>query len=205
MAGAQDSRGVKSEGENQGDDVRVVNEFSDVALVVALTRGHRDALGELYRRHGTQLYGLARRVAGEDWAKEVVQEVFLDMWVKPHRYDPERGSLRTFLLTQVYGRSIDRLRSDGARRARGRACLVVRDTAVVGIEAAVLARPAGDKLWRLLRDLPDGQRDAIVLAYLKGHTYRDVADLLGEPEGTVKSRIRAGLLRLRSVLGGGAP
>jgi RNA polymerase sigma-70 factor, ECF subfamily len=198
MAGARDSRRVPSEGQ-RGDD-RFVSEQSDVALVVAVTRRSRDALGEIYKRHGAQAYGLARRVAGDDRAKDVVQQVFLEMWENPHRYDPDRGSLSAFLLTKVYGRSIDQLRSDRARGAREAACSVVRETAVDCVEATVLAGSAGDKVWRLLNVLPDGQRDAIVLAYVKGYTYRDVADVLGEPEGTIKSRIRAGLARLRLAL-----
>lgn len=199
MVGAQDGRGCESEAEGRDDDC-LVTELSDVALVVATARGHREALAEAYRRHGAQVYGLSRRICGEDRAKEVVQQVFLEMWEKPHRYNPDRGSLRTFLLTQAHGRSIDRLRSDGARRDREAACVLVRETALVGIETTVLTRSAGDKVWRLLSALPDGQRDAIVLAYCEGYTYGDVADLLGEPEGTVKSRIRAGLARLRLAL-----
>ena len=199
MVGAQDGGGFRSEGEGRDDD-RFVTELSDVALVVATARGHRDALAEAYRRHGAQVYGLARRVCGDDLAKEVVQQVFLEMWEKPNRYNPDRGSLRSFLLTQAYGRSIDRLRSDGARRAREAASVLVRETAPVGVETTVLTRSAGNKVWRLLNALPDGQRDAIVLAYCDGYTYGDVAELLGEPEGTVKSRIRAGLTRLRLAL-----
>lgn len=123
------------------------------------------------------------------------------MWEKPHRYNPDRGSLGTFLLTQVYGRSVDRLRSDGARQGREAACPPVRETGgVVDIETTVLTRSTCDKVWQLIGGLPDGQRDAIVLAYFKGYTYRDVADLLGEPEGTIKSRIRTGLAHLRLAL-----
>jgi RNA polymerase sigma-70 factor (ECF subfamily) len=155
-------------------------ELSDVALVVAMARGHRDALAEAYRRHAPQVYGLARRICSEDRAEEVVQQVFLEMWEKPHRYNPDRGSLRTFLLTQAHGRSIDRIRSDGAWRGR-------------------------ETAWRLLSALPDGQRDAIVLAYCEGYTYVDVAELLGEPEVTVKSRIRAGLAGLRLALSDEGP
>src|SRR5688572_10874984 len=121
MVGAQDGRGFKSEGEG-----RDVTGLSDVALVVATARGHRDALAEAYRRHAPQVYGLARRVCGEDRAREVVQQVFLEMWEKPHRYNPDRGSLRTFLLTQAYGRSI---------------------------ETTGLTRSAGDKVWRGLEGL----------------------------------------------------
>jgi RNA polymerase sigma-70 factor (ECF subfamily) len=199
MVGARDGRGLKSEGDGRAEH-DCFSEFSDVALVVATTRGHRDALAEAYRRHAPQVYGLARRVCGEDLAKEVVQQVFLEMWEKPHRYNPDRGSLSSFLLTQAYGRSIDRLRSDGARRAREAASVLVRETAPVGVETTVLTRSVGDKVWRLLNALPDGQRDAIVLAYCDGYTYGDVAELLGEPTGTVKSRIRAGLTRLRIAL-----
>lgn len=200
MADAQDFGLVTSAGEDQRDDGCTVTELGDVALVVAVTRRSHDALGEVYRRHGAHVYGLARRVSGDDWANDVVQQVFLEMWDKPHRYDPDRGSLRSFLLTQAYGRSIDRLRSDGARRAREAACVLVAETAVVSVEPTVLAGSASDKVWRLLNLLPDGQRDAIVLAYFKGYTYRDVAALLRVPEGTIKSRIRAGLTRLRLAL-----
>ena len=171
------------------DSDRFLTDLSDVALVVAVTREDRHALAEMYRRYGPKGYGLARRLCGEDRAKEVVQQVFLDMWEKPHRYDPDRGSLGTFLLTQVHGRSIDRLRS-----ARSRP----EETPVV-VEAAVPTRSVGDNAWRLLSALPDGERDAIVLAH-NGCTYRDVAELLGEPEGTIKSRIRAGLVGLGLAL-----
>jgi len=200
MAGARASGRVTSEGQGERGDGCSVTELGDVALVVAVTRRNRDALGEVYRRHGAQVYGLARRVSGDDRANDVVQQVFLEMWEKPHRYNPDRGSLRTFLLTQAHGRSIDRLRSDGARRAREAACAPVARTAVVGVDTTVLAGSASDKVWRHVNVLPDGQRDAIVLAYFEGYTYRDVADLLGEPEGTIKSRIRAGLTRLRLAL-----
>ena len=161
---------------------------SDAVLVVAVTRNNRDALAEMYRRYGPKVCGLAQRLCGEDRAKEVVQQVFLEMWEKPHRYDPDRGSLGTFLLAQVHGRSIDRLRSDRSRH---------EETPIAGIENAVPTRSISDKVWQLLSALPDGEGDAIALAYVNGHTYRDVADLLGEPEETIKSRIRAGLVGLR--------
>lgn len=176
VVGGENSRRVKSDRKGGASDGRYVDDISDVALVVAITRGDRDGLAEIYRRHGPECYGLAQRVCGHDRAKEVVQQVFLEVWEKPPRYNPDRGSLRTFLLTQVYGRSIDRFRSDGARHS------------------------ADDKVWLLLNALPEGQRDAIVLAHFEGCTYRDVADLLGEPEGTIKSGIRAGLAGLRLAL-----
>jgi RNA polymerase sigma-70 factor (ECF subfamily) len=200
MVGGQDDGGVESEGESRAGAERVGTQLSDVALVVAVARGHRDALAEMYERHGAKAYGLARRVCGEDLAPEVVQQVFLEMWARPHRYNPDRGSLGSFLLTQVHGRSVDRLRSDGTRRARETASAAARVTTEVDLETTVVSRSAGEKVRGLLHALPASQRDAIVLAYFKGYTYRDVADLLGEPEGTIKSRIRAGLARLRLAL-----
>ena len=200
MACTEDGVGIKSEGQGWEAQGRDVTELGDVALVVAITRGNGDALAEVYRRHGGQVYGLARRLCGDGRAEEVVQQVFLEMWEKPDRYDADRGSLKAFLLTQAYGRSVDYLRSDGARRTREMACVAAGDTAVAGVERTVMARSAGDRVWQLLSVLPDGQRAAIVLAYVNGHTYRDVAVLLGQPEGTIKSRIRAGLTRLRLAL-----
>jgi RNA polymerase sigma-70 factor, ECF subfamily len=144
-----------------------VTGLSDVALVVALTRRNRDALAEIYTRHGGQVYGLARQVCGVERAEEVVKQVFLEMWERPQRYNPDRGSLKTFLLT----------------RGHESACALIREKPPVHAAA--------------LSDLPDGQRDAIVLASFDGHTYRDVAGLLGQSEGTIKNRIRAGLHSLR--------
>lgn len=200
MEGTEDTVGIKSEGQGGEADDRDVTELSDVALVVAITRRNGDALAEAYRRHGSQVYGLARRLCGESRAEEVLQQVFLEMWERPDRYNADRGSLKAFLLTQAYGRSVDHLRSDGACRTREMACLAAQPTAVAGVENTVMAQLAGDRVGQLLRVLPDDQRAAIVLAYFNGYTYRQVAVLLGQPEGTIKSRIRAGLTRLRLAL-----
>jgi RNA polymerase sigma-70 factor, ECF subfamily len=197
MVGGQGSRRITSDHEGRAAADRLAAGQSDVALVVAMTRGDRDALAGIYQRHGAEGYGLARRVCGQARAEEVVQQVFLEMWESPHRYNPDRGPLSTFLLTQVYGRSIDRLRRDRARQTGEVAAGAVRETAVADIETTVVTRSPCDQVWQLLDGLPDGQRDAIVLAYFEGYTYRDVAELLGEPEGIIKSRIRAGLAHLR--------
>jgi RNA polymerase sigma-70 factor, ECF subfamily len=168
--------------------------------VVAIIRRDGGALGKIYARYGDELYGLARRVCGQDLAEDVLQEVFLDLWKTPERFDFTRGPLLAFLKMQVYGRAVDRLRSDGARHARERR--VARQPATAGrnVEQEALNRMAGDEVWRRLAGLPDDERDAIALAYLGGHTYRTVATLLGHPEGTIKSRIRSGLSTLRLQL-----
>ena len=175
-------------------------ESSDVRLVVGITRGASDSLAEVYRRHAGQIHGLALRLCGSSRAEDVLQEVMMDLWCKPERFAAERGSLRTFLLMQAYGRSVDRLRSDTARQARQTVHVPRRTDPEPDVETTVLGRLDSDTLWRHLRALPNNERDAIVLAYFEGHTYRDVARLLRQPEGTVKSRIRSGLTRLRSQL-----
>jgi RNA polymerase sigma-70 factor (ECF subfamily) len=174
---------------------------SDAQLVVAIGRFRNDALAEVYRRHAPALFGLARRIlAGRDLAEEVVQEVFLRLWNQPDRFDPERGSLRTYLLTQTHGRSVDVIRAEASRRSREERD--ARLTAETGydLEREVWDLTQAEHVRAALSRLTDGERRAIELAYFGGHTYREVAVVLGEPEGTVKSRIRAGLTRLRGAL-----
>jgi RNA polymerase sigma-70 factor (ECF subfamily) len=174
---------------------------SDASLVVALARYQQSALGEVYRRHAGAVFGLAKRLLGDQAkAEEVVQEVFLRLWNQPDRFDPERGSLRAFLLAQTHGRSVDILRSDGARRRREDRD--ARELAESGydVDRAVWDLALADHVRNALGVLHPGERAAIELAYFGGRTYREVAVQLNEAEGTVKSRIRSGLKRLRTEL-----
>ena len=121
-------------------------------------------------------------------------------WRDPDRFDPTRGSMRAFLLAQVHGRAVDLLRAESARRAREeREALRARASTSIS-NARSCSSPRPRRSARALATLSDGEREAIELAYFGGHTYREVAVLLEQPEGTVKSRIRAGLLRLRAAL-----
>jgi RNA polymerase sigma-70 factor, ECF subfamily len=185
----------------RGDVRRDLTDVSDAAIVVAIGRYHQDALAEAYRRHAGAVFGLAKRLLNDQArAEEIVQEVFLRLWNDPDRFDPDRGSLRSYLLAHCHGRSVDVIRSESSRRAREDRD--AKATAEVGYDVShevwdmALAGHVRDALGRL----PDGERQAIELAYFGGRTYREAADELGEPEGTVKSRIRAGLKRLRSDL-----
>lgn len=176
---------------------------SDAVLVVAISRYRQEALAEAYRRHAGAVFALSRRLLVDaSLAEEVVQEVFLRLWNTPEKFDPARGSLRSYLLAQCHGRSVDLLRSETSRRAREERDL--RRTAESGydVEHEVVDLSVAERVKEALALLPEGERAAIALAYFGGHTYREVADMLDEPEGTVKSRIRSGLKRMRTDLVG---
>jgi RNA polymerase sigma-70 factor (ECF subfamily) len=178
-----------------------LQDLSDGALVVAIGRWRQDALAEAYRRHAGAVFALARRLLQEAAAaEEIVQEVFLRLWNSPDKFDPERGSLRSYLLAQTHGRAVDTLRSDASRRRREERD--VRQTAESGydLEHEVWDLAVSERVKDAVHTLPADERRAIELAYFGGHTYREVAVMLDAPEGTVKSRIRSGLRRMRAEL-----
>ena len=178
-----------------------LREAGDAALVVAIGRWREDALAEVYRRHGGAAFALARRLLNDrTLAEEVLQEVFLRLWNTPERFDPGRGSLRAYLLAHTHGRAVDLLRSETSRRRREER--EAREAPVVGddIEREVIDLTVSEKVKEVVAGLPTDERKAIELAYFGGHTYRQVAVMLEAPEGTVKSRIRSGLRRLRKDL-----
>jgi len=173
---------------------------SDPMLVDEVEAGQADALAELYRRHNRALFSQALRVLrSRELAADVVQEIFVRLWSHPQLFDGDRGCLRAFLLSQTRSRAVDVARSESARRIReDRDAGKVRTAYDLQTEAMDLA--AGRELRKALATLPDGERQAIALAYFGDHTYRDVARVLGVPEGTVKSRIRSGLSRLQTAV-----
>jgi len=181
--------------------VQPLQDVSDAVLVMAIGRWREDALAEAYRRHAGASFALARRLLGDrEMAEEIVQEVFLRLWNRPDRFDPERGSLRSYLLAQTHGRSVDLLRSETSRRKREERDARQTAESPPDIEREVVDMTVAERMQGIVAALPDDERRAIELAYFGGHTYRQVAVMLDAPEGTVKSRIRSGLRRMRQSL-----
>jgi RNA polymerase sigma-70 factor, ECF subfamily len=181
--------------------MRHIDELSDARLVTSIARYSEVALAEVYRRHGRAVYGLARRVLQDEAeAEDVTQEVFLRLWREPDRFDPDRGTLRSFLLAQAHGRAVDAVRSSSSRRAREARDAARTARAEYDLQHEVWDLALADQVAQALGALSDDERRAIELAYFEGRTYRDVARVLGQPEGTVKSRIRSGMRRLRDAL-----
>ena len=180
------------------EDMKLV---SDASLVVAIGRWQQDALAEAYRRHSGSVFALARGVLRTSaMAEEVVQEIFMRLWNSPERFDPERGSLRSWLLAQAHGRAIDIVRADNSRRRREERDYQRAAISEYDIQTEVEHVIVAEHIRDAMSSLNDGERRAIELAYFGGHSYREVATMLGEPEGTIKSRIRSGLVGLRQGL-----
>jgi RNA polymerase sigma-70 factor (ECF subfamily) len=174
--------------------------LSDGDLVVAIGSLDEGALGEVYQRHAGSVFSLASRVLLErTLAEEIVQEVFLRLWEHPERFDGVRGSLRAFLLMETHARSVDRIRAEERRRQREERAQRDVDTSYV-LDLELRDLTVAEQIRQAIAELTDQEREAIELAYFGGKTYRQVAQLLEQPEGTIKSRIRTGLMRLRHRL-----
>lgn len=173
---------------------------TDATLVTAVGERDQAALAEVYRRHGGSVFAIAMRVlSAREMAEEVAQDVFVRLWRDPRRFDPNRGTLRSFLLAQSHGRAVDIVRSESARRRRELGDANAVKPAYV-LEDEVLDGAVGEKVRQAVGALRDSEREAVSLAYFGGHSYVDVASMLHVAEGTAKSRIRSGLARLRTAL-----
>ena len=181
---------------------RELAHLSDEALVALAARSEQSALAELYDRFGRPAYGLALRILrDESLAEDAVQDAFLAVWRTAPRFLPERGKASTWILTLVHRRAVDLVRREERRRT---------DALDPETEPGDRSPPVDEEAWlRLqrervqgaLRQLPDQQREAIELAYYGGFTQSELADRLGQPLGTIKSRMFLGLGRLRELLG----
>ncbi len=176
-------------------------ERADDELVGAVAAGDQSALGEIYRRYAGAVWAVARRVCNDaTMAEDVSQTVFVELWRRPGRFDPDRGRLRPWLVAQAHARAVDAVRSETARTRRQERDGRLAGPTVPDVDEAVQAAALSDDVRRAVDQLAEDERAAIVLSYFGGHSYRETAELLGAPEGTVKTRIRRGLMRLRRVL-----
>jgi RNA polymerase sigma factor (sigma-70 family) len=178
---------------------------ADRDLVRRVAAGDASALEAVYARHGRSCYGLARRVLGdEQLAQDVVQEVFLVLWRDARRFDAARGSLSSWLLTLTHHKAVDAVRREENLRKRHTAAERLEAAAPSPLEPhdQVWTSVRGERVRAALGELTEQQREALVLAYFGGYTQREIAGLTGTPLGTVKTRMLAGMRRLRTGLDG---
>ncbi|MFN2523189.1 MAG: sigma-70 family RNA polymerase sigma factor [Mycobacteriales bacterium] len=179
--------------------------LDDRGLVARVSEGDGGALEALYRRYGRPCYGLARRILADDqFAQDVVQEVFLTVWRDASRFDAARGGFSSWLLSMTHHKAVDAVRREENLRKRR--------TNADGLDLRASEAPeVVEEVWSLLRrsrvrdalqTLPDPQREALTLAYFGGYTQREIAGLTGTPLGTVKTRMLAGMKKLRDSLDG---
>jgi RNA polymerase sigma-70 factor, ECF subfamily len=183
-----------------GPDTRVGG--PDTLLAERLAAGDDHALAEIFDRLGPAVYGAAVRVLGESSAAhDVVQDVFVELWRDPARYEPATASLRTFLTLRARHRAVDLVRSELRRVARQERQHRLAEPAA---HPSPFELVAGAEAARVVRDavalLPDNQRQVVELAYYRGLTCREVALAAGIPEGTAKSRLRLALAKLETTL-----
>ena len=170
-------------------------------LLTHVAKGDQAAFEALYDQLGASVYGLIRRVLrNPSQAEEVAQEVLLEVWRAASRFDPARGSAATWVLTIAHRRAIDRVRAEEAATAREQRTAEV-PAATDEVAETVEASMDAERLRRCLAGLTELQRESITLAYYGGYSYAQVAALLDTALGTIKTRIRDGLSRLRACLG----
>jgi RNA polymerase sigma-70 factor, ECF subfamily len=174
--------------------------LSDEALVALAARSEQSALAELYDRYGRPAYGLALRILRDErLAEDAVQEGFLAVWRTAGRFVPERGKASTWILTLVHRRAVDLVRREERRRADTLEHAPEQGGGAADEQAWL--RLQRERVQHALTQLPDQQREAIELAYYGGFTQSELAERLGQPLGTIKSRMFMGLSRLRELLG----
>jgi RNA polymerase sigma-70 factor, ECF subfamily len=172
-------------------------------LLGRIAGGDRVAFGELYDWMAPRVLGLVRRLLRDhSQSEEVTQEVFLEIWQTASRFDADKGSATTWIMTIAHGRAVDRIRASQASRVRD-VKVGIRDIAAPfdSVAETVQIRIEHAKVEKALVQLTELQRQVVTLAYFGGYSHSELAELLGVPLGTVKTRLRDGMIRLRDELG----
>lgn len=172
-------------------------------LLLRVAEGDQTAFAELYDSLSARVFGLILRVlVNRSQSEEVLQEVFLEIWQSASRFVPNKGQGRTWVMTIAHRRAVDRVRSSQSSSDRD-VRVGLRDIGVPHDSVAEQAELGieGEKVVTALSGLPEAQREAIVLAYYGGYSQNEIAVLLGAPLGTIKTRMRDGLIRLRTAMG----
>ena len=181
------------------EHVTAAAQLSDDALLAAVARSDEAALAELYDRFGRMAYGLALRVLRDSaLADDAVQDAFLNVWRSAESFQADRAKASTWVLTFVHRRAVDLVRREERRRTEPEEAAPVPSGP--GADEDAERRSKREVVQDALRQLPPEQREAIELAYYGGYTQSELAERLGEPLGTIKSRMFAGLQRLRALL-----
>lgn len=197
--------GPSAGGASSGDGASSYEGLDDRALVARVTEGDGGALEALYGRYGRACYGLARRIlADEQLAQDAVQEVFLTVWRDASRFDASRGGFSTWLLSMTHHKAVDSVRrEENLRKRRTTAdALEYRESEAPRVDDAVWSLLRRERVRDVLATLPDPQREALTLAYFGGYTQREIAGLTDTPLGTVKTRMLAGMRRMKDSLDG---
>ncbi|MGW9076334.1 ECF RNA polymerase sigma factor SigK [Streptomyces kronopolitis] len=173
------------------------------SLLDRVSRGDQQAFESLYTAVAGTVLGLVRRVVRDPaQSEEVAQEVLIEVWRSAARFDPRQGSAMAWIMTMTHRRAVDRVRSAQAAADRDHRAAVHDYTAAFDeVSEQVERRLEREQVRRCLGQLTELQRESVTLAYYRGYTYRETADLLGTALGTVKTRLRDGLIRLRDCLG----
>ncbi|MFF8833449.1 ECF RNA polymerase sigma factor SigK [Streptomyces sp. NPDC015131] len=172
-------------------------------VVARVASGDKDAFGTLYEAVAAPVLGLVRSVVRDPaQSEEVAQDVMVEVWRTAARFSPDRGSVMAWVMTMAHRRAVDRVRAEQAASERERrSARRERMPAYDEVSEAVTARLESEQVRRCLRSLTEVQRQALTLAYYRGYTCREVAASLSAPVGTVKTRLRDGLIRLRDCMG----
>jgi RNA polymerase sigma-70 factor, ECF subfamily len=185
-----------------GQPATVPRMEADALLMARLCAGDDEALAEIIDRLGPAMYGAAARILGPTAsAQDVVQEVLVELWTRPGRYDPSLGSLRTYLIVLARHRAVDHARGEIRRRARHERHQRLNPVVSPPTPSEQVASAAAASAVRdAVNQLPEGQRIVVELAYFQGMTFREVALAVGIPEGTAKSRLRLAFVKLEHLL-----